>query len=59
MPPTPSAIGVAEACGLIAVTVRNPSIRHTSARSEPRIKVFRTAYALVKTIDVSLHFRWV
>jgi hypothetical protein len=41
-PPTPPGIGGAEPCGLIAVTVRNPFIRHTSARSASRINVFRT-----------------
>jgi hypothetical protein len=44
-PPTPPGIGVAEPCGLIAVAVRNPSIRHTSARSVPRIKGFRSFHA--------------
>jgi hypothetical protein len=35
---TMSGIGVADPCGLIAVAVRYPSIRHTSARSASRIK---------------------
>jgi hypothetical protein len=44
--PTLRGIGVAEPFGLIAVAARNPSIRHTSARSPSPIKLFPKQSAL-------------